>query len=97
MDWAPELATVMRDPHDTRDFLQFVKLNPDGTVAALVMQATGSPTQVDGVYADVTELYPKTLDAVKINPLLVSKLTSAATLKDAVKTAAAALIVAVGK
>jgi hypothetical protein len=63
----------MKDKHDPRDFEQFVKLNDDGTVAAVTMIAVGSEErQDDAVLLRVDHLGDIALDDVKVDPKLVT-------------------------
>ena len=64
---------MAKDKHDPRDFEQFVKLNDDGTVAAVTMRAVGTPEPLEdsSVYLNVTHLGAIALDAVVVDPLLV--------------------------
>ncbi len=59
----------MKDKHDPRDFDQFVKLNDDGTVAAVIMRAVGTPEPPDdpSVYLNVTHLGAVPLDHVVVD------------------------------
>lgn len=68
----------LKDRHDARLFTHFIKLNADGTVAAIVERADQAPPPVDGagsVYVDITEfrksksivnLYALKLDAMAV-------------------------------
>jgi len=57
----------LQAPRDPRVFRHWAKLNPDGTVAAIVETAAVEPESGDGaLYVDVTSLYPSDLGKVPI-------------------------------
>ncbi len=77
---------MMKDKHDPRDFEQFVKLNDDGTVAAVTMRAVGTPEPIDdaSVYLNVTNLGEVDLHRVRVDPGLVQAIKDTrSTLADA--------------
>lgn len=68
----------LKDPHDSRTFTHFAKLNPDGTVAAIVEVADSALPNFDpgadgNCYVDVTDLRTTGLDvyALTVDPSLV--------------------------
>jgi len=64
-----------REP-EQRQFTHWAKLNPDGTVAAIVEVAHGSPAPTDyeqNVYIEVTDFWPHDLWEAKVNPFDVQK------------------------
>ena len=78
---------MAKDKHDPRDFERFVKLNDDGTVAAVTMVAVGSPEPEDAVFLNVEHLGDVALDHVKVDPKLVTTIKEK---KDALAAAALA-------
>lgn len=77
----------MTDPHDPRDFRNFVTLNPDGSVRAVHQFDASIEDPLPGAI-DITDLGPADFSTVTIDPAL---LTAHATAKDALSQQLAAI------
>jgi hypothetical protein len=65
----------IKDPHDKREFRRYVKLNDDGTVAAIVDVAAGLPPPTDSVrsvYVDITDFKGVDLHTLAVHPDFVT-------------------------
>ncbi len=68
-----EASGLLTDPHDRdRRFRQWVRFNPDGTVAAVHEVADGVTPPLDRAF-DVTALAPTDLHPVTIDPALLAE------------------------
>jgi|KBSSwiStaDraftv2_1062776.scaffolds.fasta_scaffold00996_19 hypothetical protein len=64
------------DTHDGREFRQYARLAPDGSVAAIVEVAEGLTVPSDAagnLYVEVTDLHPNDYRAVRVPPGLVQR------------------------
>jgi hypothetical protein len=69
------LGAVIRYKNDTRQFRTFVKLNPDGSVAATMdLAADIYPEDATATYLDVTAQAPADFHAVAINMTALNQL-----------------------
>jgi hypothetical protein len=64
----------MKDLHDPREFQQFVKVDDDGTIVAVVESTLPMPTDAEGYfYVDITDLHPFDVTGVKLKKATVTK------------------------
>lgn len=67
----------MKDKHDERHFQQYAKMNADGTIAAIVEVAVGSPIPSDhegALYLDVTEYLPSDRSGLRLTPEIIAEI-----------------------
>ena len=81
----------MTDPHDPRQFRQWITFNPDGTVAATheVASWVDDPPMAGGI--DVTTFAPADFSTLRVDPKLLTAVDSA---KSTIADQEAALVVA---